>query len=127
MYLYIVECVIRKGGLSRRKENPLKIGVASNLERRLKQLQNGNPFRLCYMLVIKIDSRKEAFDKEKEYHRIFRRERMLGEWFKPRILRSYRIDELFLKCQEQWDKKIIPDYSKYGFVTQGYSKNNEHL
>lgn len=54
----------------------VKIGVGSNLEMRLRELQVGNPLTLRV-----VHSFVGSFFEEKELHQRFRAERVRGEWF----------------------------------------------
>jgi hypothetical protein len=55
----------------------VKIGVSSDPNSRLKELQTGNPFKLKIAATI-----PGHFATEKELHNIFERFRMEGEWFR---------------------------------------------
>ena len=63
----------------------IKIGVAANITRRLAQLQTGNPFELIVMATIPCDSYLQAYDLEGRIHKIFKRQRIRGEWFQGNI------------------------------------------
>lgn len=126
MYLYLAECQVRRSkGFGK---NPVKIGVAKDLKKRISSLQTGSPFPIRYLAVIKLDNEGQARELERYYHKIFRRERMLGEWFKPRVFRSDRIDEILIKCSEQLSSGDIPsDFKTYKPKMKAYSKNNSKL
>ena len=66
-------------------KGPIKIGVANNVESRLKFLQTGCPEKLSLIIEIICKSRKHAFEIEKQLHKRFGFLRLNGEWFKPRI------------------------------------------
>lgn len=123
MFVYLAECCVRKTkGFGK---NPVKIGVAANLKTRLSSLQTGSPFPIRYIAAIKCKDKSQALELEKYYHKIFRRERMYGEWFKPRVFRSFRIDELLVQSNEHLSQGLIPsDYRDYQPKMQSYSKNN---
>jgi hypothetical protein len=55
---------------------PIKVGVASGVQKRIAGLQTGNPQRLRLLYVLPGDYRLEAF-----LHRRLRRSRVAGEWF----------------------------------------------
>ena len=63
-------------------QNNTKIGVARNVERRIKQIQNGNPYVLNLITCIKMPSSKSAFDLERYLHAYYGKYRKSGEWFK---------------------------------------------
>jgi hypothetical protein len=53
-----------------------KIGKADDVNKRLRELQTGNPKKLSVKLCIEGDEVEE-----KKLHKIFHRRRMVGEWF----------------------------------------------
>ena len=55
-------------------------------EKRLLQLQTGNPVELRLLLSIKCKSRKHAFELEKTLHEILKGKKILNEWF--RVMKS---------------------------------------
>lgn len=59
----------------------IKIGIASDLDRRVRQLQTGNPRLLTVMAVIKCRSMDEARDLETFLHRSLSDLNILNEWF----------------------------------------------
>lgn len=68
--------VIGNGSL----EAPVKIGVAANVERRLRQLQAGNPTRLRVLFSVEL-SPTVVRKAEGACHRLLRDSRLIGEWF----------------------------------------------
>ena len=74
-YLYIV-----KGA------DAIKIGVACNVNRRIAQLQTGNPNSLELMGLIYFPNRKMAFAKEKQLHDYFQNAKRKGEWFDAELV-----------------------------------------
>lgn len=74
------------------KKGAIKIGVTNNMEKRLEVLQTGNPFKLTVLAVIECDSREHAYHTEGRLHRLFRRCKIRGEWYKSTIDLS-RINE----------------------------------
>ena len=64
-------------------KDPIKVGMANNPERRIKELQTGNPVKLRTVLLIECDSRKHALRLEQTLHHMLRGHNILGEWFKP--------------------------------------------
>ena len=57
----------------------VKIGVADNVEKRLKELQTGNPKELTVVRSVYCENPYYA---EKLFHDLFRYKRVNGEWFK---------------------------------------------
>ena len=65
----------------------VKIGLAVNPKRRVKELQTGNARKLALILTIGPMSEKKAAHLEKFLHRKFKRLRLQGEWFEPDVVR----------------------------------------
>lgn len=63
----------------------IKIGIASNIERRMATMQTGNAFQLKLLATIPCDSRLEAENTEKKIHKFFSKQRIRGEWFQGNI------------------------------------------
>ena len=59
----------------------IKIGVADNLKRRLKEIQMGNPRRCEIVAAFPCKSKSAAHQAEGLLHSIYRDYRMNGEWF----------------------------------------------
>ncbi len=76
-YIYFIQCG--------HKRNPIKIGVAINVSRRLKELQTGNPYKLKILDIYECKSRSHAYDLEARLHKTFKKKRMEGEWFNYKI------------------------------------------
>jgi len=76
MYVYF----IRAG-----HTGPIKIGVASNVDRRLDTLQTGNHMELFLVAKIKCQSKTHAYSIENALHKKFKGKRIRGEWFMPNI------------------------------------------
>ncbi len=70
--------VIRAGTGSK---SPIKVGVADNVQKRLKQLQTGNPKQLFLVMHFECNDRAHAFRLEKTIHDILKGQRLFGEWF----------------------------------------------
>ena len=70
--------IIRAGG---GKQSPIKIGIARNVQGRLRALQSGNPHKLEVITCITMNSRNEAIALEQHLHRRLKRCRMASEWF----------------------------------------------
>ena len=102
-YVYIIQEVYKtvpwhqvegNGQLSKnmkKKMNkmPCKIGVSSNVENRINQLQTGNSKEITLVAKIGPLGKKEAFSKEKMLHRKLRRFRLNGEWYNGRCLKYF--------------------------------------
>lgn len=60
----------------------MKIGMSSDPEKRLKQLQTANSQKLQIRAKIKCKSRKHAMEVEAAAHEYFAKHHKRGEWFK---------------------------------------------
>lgn len=67
---------------------PVKIGVARNIESRIRALNTGSPYPLNLLGYIKCSGKLLAFEIEKKMHKRFRVFRFNGEWFSTRILQQ---------------------------------------
>lgn len=100
MYVYLVRSGSKKGAI--------KIGVASNVAKRLSELQVGNPATLCLIASIPCSSRKHAYDIEKGLHKRLRRWHIRGEWF------SGKLDlKLIDTTCERWNIETIENKEAY--------------
>lgn len=67
------------------ENGPIKIGVARNIEKRIEDLQIGNPCELHLLCTMPCDSKNHAFFRERQLHKIFSKQRIRGEWFENNI------------------------------------------
>lgn len=74
-YVYIIQS-------GDRPKSPIKIGVSSNIDKRVSDLQTGNPHPLKVMAAIECRDKKDAYKLENLIHRKLTRYRMKGEWFR---------------------------------------------
>lgn len=81
MYVYFV----RAGNTG-----PIKIGVAVNVDNRLKTLQTGNHLELRLVAKIKCRSKADAYSMERNLHKKFKGKHIRGEWFSSTI----RLDQV---------------------------------
>jgi len=100
MYVYFIRQGAGNG------KGPIKIGMASNLERRLNTLQTGNPVELNFIACIPCDSREEARELERKLHDFFRGSKIRGEWFKgginmARIEQFHRSDTEYIEPERE--------------------------
>lgn len=73
MYVYFIKTAVHP--------QMLKIGKASNIERRMAELQTGCPYDLELVGSLKCLSERQALGLEKGLHRLFRHARARAEWF----------------------------------------------
>ena len=59
----------------------IKIGIAENIDSRIKGLQIGNARRLMLVEYIWFNSKSAALWAERELHEMYKNKRVLGEWF----------------------------------------------
>lgn len=86
-YLYIISCEVNSKKL-------YKIGVAKNLEERLKNLKTANPFNLKLEYS---DFIEEAYKIEKLLHKFFSHKKIEGEWFQNIEVKEIRSKLEYLK------------------------------
>jgi len=77
-YVYFIQ----SGG----PDSPVKIGVAKDVQARLKDLQTANAYTLKIKSIIECDSSIHAYNIENKMHRRYKRHRLHGEWFTSSIL-----------------------------------------
>ncbi|WP_371411494.1 GIY-YIG nuclease family protein [Nostoc linckia] len=78
----------------------IKIGRASNVEKRLQSLQTSSPVPLEILKVVPMENLKKAQEVETYLHTKFRHLRLSGEWFRAApSLKDYinRCDESYFK------------------------------
>ena len=66
-----------------KERSPIKIGHAANVEKRMADLQAGNPHKLEIKIKIPFSSKLQAASTEKLFHKQGERHhrRLTGEWF----------------------------------------------
>lgn len=89
-----------------------KIGISDNLDKRLISLQIGNPFLLEKVLIINVNSTKEAQFLERQLHLDFEKKRVRGEWFaltvKDLVQLSIQYDgKFFCELEDLTDKSEL--------------------
>jgi len=67
------------------RKGPYKIGMTSDVERRLDELQTGNHKKLYIIAKVDFGSRKEALCAERALHSVYEKSKIRGEWFSPKI------------------------------------------
>ena len=63
----------------------IKIGNAVDVARRMKELQIGNHLDLTLIASIECDTKTHAIEMESKFHRLFKNQKMRGEWFSGKI------------------------------------------
>ena len=88
MYVYIIQS-------GHKKNSPVKIGMSDDPEKRIKQLQTGNPLELRILLSIRCKSREHAFSLENTLHSLLASSNIMNEWFSMCRSRMFKtINEL---------------------------------
>lgn len=70
MYVYLLESA-----------GCYKIGIAENVEKRIRQLQTGNPHKITLKYSCQVKDREQALRIESRFHEILRRFNKSGEWY----------------------------------------------
>jgi hypothetical protein len=75
---------IQEAPLKGEKIAPFKIGMATDVERRLDEMQVGNPRKLRIRASIKLEDQKQAQTMERCLHHLAEKKfkRVRGEWFR---------------------------------------------
>lgn len=105
MYVYFIKA-------GKNKRAPIKIGVAANIERRLNTLQTGNHLELFLIAAIKCDSKNHAYGLESMFHRMLKRHRMRGEWFKH-DLNLKAIEKMQVRGKFEWAADDEPEDDEF--------------
>jgi len=67
---------------SDQENSPVKIGVTSDIDNRISNLQTGNPYVLKCKALIPCKDKAQAYNLESYLHHRFKKKRMVGEWFR---------------------------------------------
>ena len=90
--------------VTHKKLKQVKIGVAKDVFARLAEFQTGNPTRLEIIAIVP----GGGCNLEKELHRMFRRSKVLGEWFNWTVPMQEWIDKNAHKLAPT-DKRVAPE------------------
>jgi len=105
---------------------PIKIGVAGDVHKRLKQLQTGNPKELILVMHFQCNDRSHAFALEKSIHEILDGQRLCGEWFKVTRSRLMKvINNLGNEREIESLTKEVCLFQKYGLDISEQSKQSK--
>ena len=66
-----------------------KIGIASDIKRRMNNLQVGSAFELKIINIIYFDTIDEAHETERQYHSDLASKKVRGEWFEEKAVNDY--------------------------------------
>lgn len=88
---------------------PKKIGIATDVYRRLKQLQTGNPIKLEIFHTVRLNTVKTAKSIETSCHTELRKYKQIGEWFDISIDIGKRI---ITEAVDPSIRKAISDHAK---------------
>lgn len=92
MYVYLIQS-------GKSSNPPVKIGVAREPERRILELQIGNPYLLTLIGKIPAKSRSHAEHLESRLHKYFSRYHIRGEWFNGKKINIKRaVDYITNNC-----------------------------
>lgn len=75
-FVYLI-LALKKDG----EPGPVKVGIGSNPQKRLKQLGTGTPFQIGLVGAVMMPTRQIARLIERAFHDVFKEHRMHGEWF----------------------------------------------
>ncbi len=94
MYIYVIQ---------QKDTNNYKIGVSSNPDKRLRELQIANAMELILFKTVKVSDKINAFKIESILHYYFKRLNKQGEWF---LLQENELNEIEPLAQKA-DKNLI--------------------
>ena len=83
-----------------RSKLAVKIGVATDVDKRLSILQTGNPEQLSVVKKVRFtgkDSLKNAYKAEKAFHQKFDESRLVGEWFDAHVLHAIAVNNKHIR------------------------------
>lgn len=95
MFVYFIKCKATQG-----HNNPVKIGIGVNPEKRITELQTGNPYQLELLAKIPARNRKHAEFLEYSFHKYFSFAHMRGEWFKGKHINIKKAIDHIGDCSE---------------------------
>ena len=95
------------------KDGPYKIGMARNVEKRLDELQIGNPQKLYIIAKIYFGTDARAYHIEKQLHRMYSRARIRGEWFNKTIQLKRADSYLNADFFDQKENKALVDDAEW--------------
>lgn len=79
--------------------NYIKIGITSNINSRIKQVQTGCPISIHKVIYKKALNRSEALKSEKNLHLLFSENNTFGEWFHRTIVDLHEYYSFFKDCK----------------------------
>lgn len=75
--------------LIRDRSGVCKVGMARNIEKRIKTLQTGHPVKLWLVKSFPFESHSQARYVEHSIHVAYGKYRLKGEWFRKKFLRLF--------------------------------------
>lgn len=84
----------------------VKIGVAKCPDKRLEQMQTGNPFAIKILALLPFSSPRQAYAEESRIHKFLRSHHFRGEWFHKRCLKDAFRYEVAHEMTAKQQKKI---------------------
>ena len=96
------------------ESNAVKIGKADDVDRRIGELQVGNPNPLTLLHSIKFSCSDEAHFYEKKYHKFFEHLYLTGEWFKfdEQIFQNFFLNEVVVEPKSK--RSPLTVYTLFG-------------
>jgi len=101
---------------------PVKIGYASDVPYRIKNMQTGNPRRLMFRFCIECLDQQDALLCERQAHKILRPYWIRGEWFSDEVVSYAKIvmadikgERLLIKSLEYFgvdDEYVFPPHEQ---------------
>ena len=101
----------------------IKIGVAENIQKRIKELQIGNPKKLFLVEYLEFNYKEQAYFAEKHLHQMFAKERMSGEWFNVADDYDFLMFIRLIKHNGYGESQLDTEYG--GFMKQHWTIKHE--
>lgn len=86
------------------EDGPVKVGITTNLDSRLRSLQNGSATKLELIWVYTAEDRDEALKMERSFHECHNNIRLEGEWFN--ITAELAFESLKTQVEFMFDRSV---------------------
>lgn len=101
------------------EDGPVKIGITSDIKKRLTELQVGNPKRLRILKTFELKD-DYAPSAEDSLHHSFRFTRMSGEWFKPTKFMMKVFESLYVDSEDGVLRSKMPYRNTWRDISDAY-------
>ncbi len=120
MYVYLIQA-------GNKKIDPVKVGFSKDPERRVKDLQTGNPKPLRLLMKIKCNDDKHARKLEKTLHEMLGNQNIHLEWFKLKKTHVMKMLTAFANNDEFDQVQHVDELLQYSTVKKPPKNQNTHV